>query len=952
MENLPFSCGICSKTFGKSKSLAAHMKTHSDVNPYKCGICHRGFLKLSALTEHIKLHSTDKSFQCHLCSCSFQQSSSLNKHLTTHTRSNGCCSENNTGCIKLANCNSITKHSNQLYTGMQGDCFSHKEPSNLIPVSGNMSNAVIPTRFPTTSTKELRCRVCFKSFTSSVVLNKHMKIHTNKSFVCDVCGKVCPNSGSLALHSRIHIGEKIFECNICHKTFSQSSNLTTHKRIHSGERPFQCIICNKAFTESGNLRRHMRTHSGEKPFSCNMCGKSFSQSSHVVKHRGTHFKMRNFKAKGPHKKLGNKNISTSSIKTLNKGIGDNRGKAKVSKGRPRLRAAPLNVIKIRSSSGKMIYKCAVCERVFKESGNLTRHMRIHTGERPFSCKICSKTFSQASHVNKHMRTHQNSGQFTCEICFKNFRKIEGLFEHMKVHSSLHAQEQENLELVPAYTENAPVSTEATLDTELLVYVKKEEHNDFPLPEYTVPEQIFSNPVGKECSEACNRPCSDLDSCLDKQCLDFNAVDSQCSLSTDIMSVDLQPFTPIQSTTTNHLKVYDCNICHKVFTHSSLLTKHKRKHLNSKPYICNTCGKIFTESGNLSRHMRIHSGERPYKCTVCAKAFSQATHLRKHMNTHTFSKHYTCHLCQKPFKKEFDLNKHMETHNEVASFKCHICDKVFTENDKFQCHLQCHSDQRPLQCNICQKSFFQTCVLNKHKKIHLGDKPFKCDLCGKGFTESGNLTRHLRIHTGEKPYSCKICGKAFSQASHVNKHMKTHPETMSLTVDNECGSYASSHNSYISNSIVTDNLAAPTEMVTAPSQDGAAILPESLLAQYSDISRYVRFFANSELCQCTNCGQSFTVSEYTDHINACLASNPDVAGADVLGMRINEAEANKMAKELSDVEMKPEVTALLDNAQANVFGQGKSIFTESDHFSDVINSYCGRQSKIHIKTEVT
>ena len=182
-------------------------------------------------------------------------------------------------------------------------------------------------------------------------------------------------------------------------------------------------------------------------------------------------------------------------------------------------------------------------------------------------------------------------------------------------------------------------------------------------------------------------------------------------------------------------------------------------------------------------------------------------------------------------------------------------------------------------------------------------------------------------------------------------MKTHPEAMSFSV-NELGSYAPSCNSYTSNTTVKDGVtAAGIEAANATSQDGSAIFPEMLLAEYSDIFRYVRFFADSEFCQCTNCSQSFTVSQYTDHITACLASNLGETMVEVLDVRINEAEANNVTKEKNNGDIKPDITAVGDNVQANVFEQCKSIFTDSDHFSDVINSYCGRQSKFHIKTEV-
>lgn len=104
----------------------------------------------------------------------------------------------------------------------------------------------------------------------------------------------------------------------------------------------KCMFCGKCYQYASLLKLHTRTHMLNKGHNCPLCGKSFARADHCKQH----------------------------LNNVHKG--------EVVDGvvrKPTFEAT-----------------CEICSKVFHHSGNLRKHMVLHSGERPFSCDECGRTF--------------------------------------------------------------------------------------------------------------------------------------------------------------------------------------------------------------------------------------------------------------------------------------------------------------------------------------------------------------------------------------------------------------------------------------------------------------------------------------------------------------------------------------------------------------------------------
>ncbi|XP_033983872.1 zinc finger protein 91 [Trematomus bernacchii] len=724
----PYRCNLCPKAFKGSSALLYHQRSHSGEKPYKCQECGKAFKRSSLLQVHQSVHTGVRTFLCPYCPLTFKWSSHYQYHLRQHT---GECPYPCDTCPKaFKNSSSLRRHKN-VHLGLKP--YTCTVCNKSFTQSTNLRQHM---RIHT-GERPYICGECGRSFTHSSNLALHKNSHLNPG------GKEGKSGGAAKKGSeRVEIlegSEEVTSSMLTDMVGFVSQEGTDGVGVGmeevflsttpSGQN--SSLIPQLTLTSSGEgmytsraigTEVHLSTDTGASLllYSCGSCSHNFGTRTDLEEHQVNHMAPEGGGAggeagSGAGMEVGDGLVGAGHLLADFEEVvetttaAENGHTTEVLLGLTG--AADTNL-----GTSQAQYDLLQSFTEVTQSSE-TVQPEARTTWAGLSCGYCNKTFKTSGGLNRHVSlmhslSSQSRSQFSCSACDRSFPLLSSLLTHQHSHTPeqrLLAEAEAEIVCPPSLSLSLPLPSSPS-------HADKQQGG---------PREIHVDiiAVGEEHEVQPAKP-------------------PKAPKKTGASKSALVGERP-----------YRCSECGKAFKGSSGLKYHMRDHTGERPYRCTECGKSFKRSSLLSIHQRVHTGVRAFQCPHCPLTFKWSSHYQYHLRQHTGERPYVCKECGKSFKNTSCLRRHSQMHSGLRPHTCSICSKSFSQTSNLKQHERTHSGERPFQCTHCNKSFTHSSNLQLHLRTHSSSKDFKCPYCSKEFVMHSYLQRHIRTHGSGVPMPC-------------------------------------------------------------------------------------------------------------------------------------------------------------------------------------------------------
>jgi len=458
--------------------------------------------------------------------------------------------------------------------------------------------------------------------------------------------------------------------------------------------------------------------------------------------------------------------------------------------------------KSRGKENEKSKTCPFCQKEFKKTYGLTRHMLQHTGEKPFQCQVCSKTFGRKDKLRKHFRIIHGEENFYEDSYTKDLQdKEQELDESFEIENNIVSDESLSNEPGKHF-----LDTSMEVDNQILQQVKGEDEKEIVEDD----KEMFE--VKTEVEEEFD--IEDLNEVMSKVAAE--SAREAAAIKVTPPKKEKQEFKH-NEVSSNESRHKSCLYCKKEFTRQDHLNRHILSHTGEKPHSCTFCPSSFSRKDKLKLHYRRSHGDQVFGCS-CSNFFLEETDFQDHIkdNPDHFREAWDrispkksvpgsrtkLEIIQHSIRTIIDDDLSTQTKQELKNIngiesngqsevkaekptpkkrkrikkekkestdtspkqivKCDFCDQIFNSLKLRKDHcLDVHYDM--LKEN--------NMLFTHDKRLQIKRNICPIEGCEKAFRDSGEMQDHVNVvHKKQNNYVCEICSKAFPYKKSLSYHM--------------------------------------------------------------------------------------------------------------------------------------------------------------------------------------